>query len=87
MSSSLNPRCRSALAKTILAASLGLPAAASASMGNLGTSYGLFPEDLATAQALSMFNAQVSATYYNPAALVKDERGELTRQSCTRNRN
>jgi len=78
MSSSLNPRCRSALAKTILAASLGLPAAASASMGNLGTSYGLFPEDLATAQALSMFNAQVSATYYNPAALVKDERGELT---------
>jgi hypothetical protein len=47
-------------------------------MGNLGTSYGLFPEDLATAQALSMFNAQVAATYYNPAALVKDERGELT---------
>ena len=49
-----------------------------ASMGNIGTSYGIFPEDVATAQALSMFNSQVSANYYNPAALVKDERGELT---------
>lgn len=56
----------------------GASAVTHASMGNIGTSYGIFPEDLATAQALSMFNSQVSANYYNPAALVKDERGELT---------
>jgi len=56
----------------------GASAGTHASMGNIGTSYGIFPEDLATAQALSMFNSQVSANYYNPAALVKDERGELT---------
>ncbi len=50
----------------------------SASMGNLGTSYGVMPVDVATAQSLSMFNDQVSATYYNPAYLTKDPRGELT---------
>ena len=49
-----------------------------ASMGNLGTSYGVMPVDVATAQSLSMFNDQVSATYYNPAYLTKDPRGELT---------
>jgi long-subunit fatty acid transport protein len=47
-------------------------------MGNLGTTYGVMPVDVATAQSLSMFNDQVSATYYNPAALTKDDRGELT---------
>jgi hypothetical protein len=51
---------------------------ASASMGNLGTTYGVMPIDVATAQSLSMFNDQVSATYYNPASLTKDTRGELT---------
>ncbi len=51
---------------------------ASASMGNLGTSYGVMPFDIATAQSLSMFNSEVSATYYNPAYLTTDERGELT---------
>src|SRR5690606_31861897 len=30
-----------------------------------------------SAQGLSLFNSQVSATYYNPAALTKDPRGEL----------
>lgn len=49
-----------------------------ASMGNIGTTYGVLPSDLASAQALSMFNSQVSATYYNPAYLAKDSRGELT---------
>ena len=49
-----------------------------ASMGNIGTSYGLLPTDIASAQALSMFDTQVSATYYNPAYLAKDSRGELT---------
>jgi len=49
-----------------------------ASMGNIGTTYGVLPSDIASAQALSLFNDQVSATYYNPAALAKDPRGELT---------
>lgn len=48
------------------------------SMGNIGTTYGVLPSDIASAQALSLFNDQVSATYYNPAALAKDPRGELT---------
>ena len=51
---------------------------ANASMGNLGTSYGLLPTDLASAQALSMFSEQASATYYNPSYLTADERGEMT---------
>lgn len=66
------------LVSALLAAGLGTTGTASASMGNIGTSYGVFPVDVATAQSLSMFNSQVSANYYNPAALVKDERGELT---------
>ncbi|MFO7788143.1 MAG: outer membrane protein transport protein [Halospina sp.] len=70
---------RTALRRLALGIALaGASAGTHASMGNIGTSYGIFPEDLATAQALSMFNSQVSANYYNPAALVKDERGELT---------
>lgn len=51
---------------------------ASAAMGNLGTNYGVLPSDVASAQALSLFNSQVSATYYNPASLALDPRGELT---------
>ena len=47
-------------------------------MGNIGTTYGVLPSDLASAQALSLFNSQVSATYYNPAYLAQDDRGELT---------
>ena len=66
------------LTLAIAAASAGLATTASASMGNIGTSYGVMPVDVATAQALSMFNDQVSATYYNPSALTRDERGELT---------
>src|SRR5699024_12176308 len=60
-----------------LAASL-YSGAAMATMGNLATTYGLLPADIATAQALSMFNSQASAVYYNPAYLAKDSRGELT---------
>ena len=66
------------LTLAIAAASTGLVSTANASMGNIGTSYGVMPVDVATAQALSMFNDQVSATYYNPSALTRDERGELT---------
>lgn len=51
---------------------------ATAAMGNIATTYGLLPGDIASAQALSMFNAQASAVYYNPAYLAKDSRGELT---------
>ncbi len=49
-----------------------------ASMGNTGMTYGLMPSDIASAQALSLFNTNVSAAWYNPAALAIDPRGELT---------
>ncbi|MFT7410562.1 MAG: long-chain fatty acid transport protein [Oleispira sp.] len=49
-----------------------------AGMGTVGTNYGVLPLDMASAQSLSMFNTQVSSSYYNPAYLVKDPRGELT---------
>jgi long-subunit fatty acid transport protein len=49
-----------------------------AGMGTIGTTYGVLPSDMASAQSLSMFNTQVSSSYYNPAYLVKDPRGELT---------
>ncbi|RMJ02536.1 Outer membrane protein transport protein (OMPP1/FadL/TodX) [Marinobacter litoralis] len=62
----------------VAAVSATLSMSATASMGNLGTTYGVMPIDVATAQSLSMFNDQVSATYYNPASLTRDSRGELT---------
>lgn len=49
-----------------------------ASMGNLATTFGLLPTDMATAQSYSLFNGQVSASYYNPAALAQDNKGSLT---------
>ncbi|WP_144778880.1 alkane uptake protein AupA [Marinobacter maritimus] len=67
-----------ALTLAVATVSTGLSMSASASMGNIGTTYGVMPIDVATAQSLSMFNDQVSATYYNPAGLTRDERGELT---------
>lgn len=67
-----------AMSLAVAAVSAGLSLTASASMGNIGTTYGVMPVDVATAQSLSMFNDQVSATYYNPAYLTKDPRGELT---------
>lgn len=67
-----------AMTLAVTAASAGLSINASASMGNIGTTYGVMPVDVATAQSLSMFNSQVSATYYNPSYLTSDERGELT---------
>ena len=67
-----------ALTLAVAAVSTGLSVSASASMGNIGTTYGVMPVDVATAQSLSMFNDQVSATYYNPAGLTRDTRGELT---------
>lgn len=67
-----------ALSLAIASFAGGMSLTATASMGNLGTTYGVMPVDVATAQSLSMFNDQVSATYYNPAYLTKDTRGELT---------
>lgn len=67
-----------AITLAVAAASTGISLNATASMGNLGTTYGVMPVDVATAQSLSMFNEQVSATYYNPSYLTSDERGELT---------
>ena len=61
-----------------LALVMGTAGNAFASMGNIGTTYGVLPTDVASAQALSMFNSNVSAVYYNPAYLAKDPRGELT---------
>ncbi len=67
-----------AITLAVAAASAGFSLNASASMGNIGTTYGVMPVDVATAQSLSMFNEHVSATYYNPSYLTSDERGELT---------
>lgn len=51
---------------------------AAASMGNIATTYGLLPYDMASTQSFSLFNEQVSASYYNPASLALSEHGELT---------
>jgi long-chain fatty acid transport protein len=64
----------------IALAALGLSAAVNlqANMGNIATTYGILPTDVASAQGLSLFNTKVSATYYNPSQLTRDKRGELT---------
>lgn len=51
---------------------------AAANMGNSPSTYGILPHDVSTAQAMSLFNAQTSAVYYNPAALANDSHSELT---------
>ncbi len=66
------------LSLAVAVASSGLSINASANMGQTPTNYGLLPTDVGSAQALSLFNSQVSATYYNPSYLAKDPRGELT---------
>lgn len=49
-----------------------------AAMGGAGSTYGLLPGDVGSAQSFSAFSTQASAAYYNPASLVSDTRGELT---------
>ena len=66
------------VSRVALAATCFFATAANAGMGNLALNYGLLPTDVASAQALSLFNSQVSAVYYNPAYLAEDPRGELT---------
>lgn len=63
-------------AAAALACAVSAPAWAA--MGNTASTYGLLPSDVGTAQALSLFNTQASALYYNPAYLTQDPRGELT---------
>lgn len=48
-----------------------------AGMGSIASNYGITPEDLASTQALSLFQGQVSAIHYNPAVLVRESGGEL----------
>jgi long-chain fatty acid transport protein len=64
----------------VMSAALGIAFAGSlqANMGNIATTYGILPTDVASAQGLSLFNTKVSATYYNPSQLTRDKRGELT---------
>lgn len=56
----------------------GLGTQAPANMGHSSSTYGVLPSDIATAQALSIFNPQVSAVYYNPGNLAATDGGELT---------
>jgi long-chain fatty acid transport protein len=69
--------CRSSLLSVCAIAGV-LSAPAQANMGSVAMNYGLLPTDVATAQALSLFNPQISALFYNPAYLAEDGRGELT---------
>ncbi len=54
------------------------PTAAWASQGTIATNFGLLPQDVATAQGLSMFSNQPSAVYYNPAYLARDRKGAVS---------
>lgn len=72
------PLRRGGIAALSLSVAASIAAPAFAAMGNTASSYGLFPGDVASAQALSMFNPQASSLYYNPSYLIKDPRGELT---------
>ncbi len=63
---------------TLIASLASVGTIAHGGMSNTATTFGILPSDIASAQALSLFNNQVSATYYNPAYLARDARGELT---------
>ncbi len=55
-----------------------LPALAQATMGHVGSNFGLLPQDVASTQALSLFSNQPSAVYYNPAYLARDRAGAMS---------
>ena len=59
------------------AAFVFLPAFSFAAMGTVATNFGLLPQDVATAQSLSLFSNQPSAVYYNPAYLARDRKGQV----------
>lgn len=50
---------------------------AHASLGNVATTFGLSPVDIASAQSFSLFNSQSSAAYYNPSALAAGDQAEM----------
>lgn len=56
----------------------GLSGPTMANMDHSSSLYGVLPSDIASAQAFSLFNTQVSSVFYNPASMARDERGELT---------
>ena len=60
------------------AAFVFLPAFSFAAMGTVATNFGLLPQDVATAQSLSLFSNQPSAVYYNPAYLARDRKGQVS---------
>jgi hypothetical protein len=51
----------------LIASMASVGSIAHAGMSNTATTFGILPSDIASAQSLSLFNNQVSATYYNPA--------------------
>lgn len=51
---------------------------AQASLGHIGSNFGLLPNDVASAQSLSLFSNQPSAVYYNPAYLARDRKGAMS---------
>ena len=54
-----------------------LAACADASMGTIGNTFGLLPNDVASAQANSIFSSNASASYYNPAGLAQTKDTQL----------
>lgn len=75
----MEPRRETQLMLFLVAILLGaFPALGRSAMSDNATTYGLLPADVATAQAFSLFADQVSATWYNPAALTRGPEGELT---------
>jgi len=66
------------LLRATAAAFVFLPVFSYAAMGTVATNFGLLPQDVATAQSLSMFSNQPSAVYYNPAYLARDRKGQVS---------
>lgn len=63
--------------RLLLSVSITLAPAAQATMGSAGSTYGLFADDIATTQALSLFSNHAQAAFYNPSYLARDRAGAL----------
>lgn len=64
--------------KLVLASTALFSATSHASTtANIGTLYGLTPQDVASVQANAMFSHSASSAFYNPAYLADGEHGEL----------
>lgn len=64
--------------RLLLSALIVATPAAHAVMGNTAETFGLFADDIATTQALSMFSNHAQAAYYNPAYLARDRAGAMS---------